>query len=65
MAFQPSDLAKLSFNSLFIKFSCKKQYDLDKIKTLIIPFIWIGLICMFIALANLSTALILELLLFF
>ncbi len=59
MAFQPSDLAKLSLIVYLSSFLAKKQYDLDKIKTLIIPFIWIGIICMFIALANLSTALIL------
>ena len=59
MAFQPSDLAKLSLIIYLSSFLSKKQYDLESMKTLIMPFIWIGLICMFIALTNLSTALIL------
>ena len=59
MAFQPSDLAKLSLIIYLSSFLAKKQYDLENIKTLFMPFIWIGLICLFIALTNLSTALIL------
>ena len=59
MAFQPSDLAKLSLIIYLSSFLAKKQYDLDNIKTLFIPFLWIGLICLCIALTNLSTALIL------
>ena len=59
MAFQPSDLAKLSLIIYLSSFLSKKQYDLENIKTLIMPFLWIGLICLFIALTNLSTALIL------
>ena len=59
MAFQPSDLAKLSLIIYLSSFLAKRQFDLENIKILIVPFIWIGLICMFIALTNLSTALIL------
>ena len=59
MAFHFSDLAKLSLIIYLSSFLSKKQYDLESMKTLIMPFIWIGLICMFIALTNLSTALIL------
>ena len=59
MAFQPSDLAKLSLIIYLSSFLAKKQYDLDNIRTLFMPFLWIGLICLFIALTNLSTALIL------
>ena len=58
-AFQPSDLAKLSLIIYLSSFLAKKQAHLDNIKTLIVPFVWIGLICLFIALTNLSTALIL------
>ena len=58
-AFQPSDLAKLSLIIYLSSFLAKKQNYLDDIKILITPFIWIGLICLFIALTNLSTALIL------
>ena len=59
IVFQPSDLAKLSLIIYLSSFLAKKQYDLENIKTLFMPFIWIGLICLFIALTNLSTALIL------
>ncbi len=59
MAFQPSDLAKLSLIIYLSSFLAKKQNELENIKTLVIPFIWIALICLFIALTNLSTSLIL------
>ncbi len=59
MAFQPSDLAKLSLIIYLSSFLAKKQNELENIKTLVIPFIWIGIICLFIALTNLSTSLIL------
>ncbi len=59
IVFQPSDLAKLSLIIYLSSFLAKKQHDLENIKTLFMPFIWIGLICLFIALTNLSTALIL------
>jgi cell division protein FtsW len=58
-AFQPSDLAKLSLIIYLSSFLAKRQNELDDVKTLIIPFLWIGFICLFIALTNLSTALIL------
>ena len=58
-AFQPSDLAKLSLIIYLSSFLAKNQNYLEKFKTLIVPFIWIGIICLFIALTNLSTALIL------
>tara|TARA_B110001454_G_scaffold204535_1_gene213362 strand:- start:532 stop:1662 length:1131 start_codon:yes stop_codon:yes gene_type:complete len=58
-AFQPSDLAKLSLIIYLSSVLSKSQYDLDNIKSLIKPFLWIGIICLFIALTNLSTAIIL------
>jgi len=60
-AFQPSDLAKLSLIIYLSSVLSKNQYDLDNIKSLIKPFLWIGIICLFIALANLSTSIILGL----
>ena len=58
-AFQPSDLAKLSLIIYLSSFLAKRQNRLENVKTLILPFLWIGSICLFIALTNLSTALIL------
>ena len=58
-AFQPSDLAKLSLIIYLSSVLSKSQYDLDNIKSLIKPFLWIGIICLFIALTNLSTSIIL------
>ena len=60
-AFQPSDLAKLSLIIYLSSILSKNQYDLDNIKSLIKPFFWIGVICLFIALTNLSTSIILGL----
>ena len=60
-AFQPSDLAKLSLIIYLSSILSKSQYDLDNIKSLIKPFLWIGIICLFIALTNLSTSIILGL----
>jgi len=60
-AFQPSDLAKLSLIIYLSSVLSKNQYDLDNIKSLIKPFLWIGIICLFIALTNLSTSIILGL----
>ena len=60
-AFQPSDLAKLSLIIYLSSVLSKSQYDLDNIKSLIKPFLWIGIICLFIALTNLSTSIILGL----
>ena len=57
-AFQPSDLAKLSLIIYLSSFLAKRQNRLENVKTLILPFLWIGSICLFIALTNLSTALI-------
>ena len=58
-AFQPSDLAKLSLIIYLSSFLAKRQNRLENVKTLVLPFLWIGSICLFIALTNLSTALIL------
>ena len=58
-AFQPSDLAKLSLIIYLSSFLAKRQNRLENVRTLILPFLWIGSICLFIALTNLSTALIL------
>ena len=60
-AFQPSDLAKLSLIIYLSSILSKSQYDLDNIKSFIKPFLWIGIICLFIALTNLSTSIILGL----
>lgn len=60
-AFQPSDLAKLSLIIYLSSILSKNQYDLDNIKSLIKPFFWIGVICLIIALTNLSTSIILGL----
>jgi cell division protein FtsW len=60
-AFQPSDLAKLSLIIYLSSILSKSQYELDNIKSLIKPFFWIGIICLFIALTNLSTSIILGL----
>ena len=60
-AFQTSDLAKLSLIIYLSSILSKSQYDLDNIKSFIKPFLWIGIICLFIALTNLSTSIILGL----
>ncbi len=60
-AFQPSDLAKLSLIIYLSSILSKSQYELNNIKSLIKPFIWIGIICLSIALTNLSTSIILGL----
>ena len=59
-AFQPSDLAKLALISAVAGMLAKRQRKIADIKGTFIPIIiWIGIICLLIALANMSTAVML------
>ena len=59
-AFQPSDLAKLALIAAVAGMLAKRQNNIRDFQRTFIPImIWIGLICLFIALANMSTAILL------
>ena len=59
-AFQPSDLAKLALISGVAGMLAKRQRKITDIKGTFIPIIiWIGIICLLIAIANMSTAVML------
>ncbi|WP_339715902.1 FtsW/RodA/SpoVE family cell cycle protein [Cyclobacterium amurskyense] len=59
-AFQPSDLAKLALISAVAGMLAKRQRKITDIKGTFIPIIiWIGIICLLIAMANMSTAVML------
>lgn len=59
-AFQPSDLAKLALIAAVAGMLAKRQRNIRDFQHTFIPImIWIGLICLFIALANMSTAILL------
>jgi len=59
-AFQPSDLAKLALISAVAGMLAKRQRKIADIKGTFIPIIiWIGIICLLIAIANMSTAVML------
>src|SRR5690606_10264910 len=59
-AFQPSDLAKLALIAAVAGMLAKRQRNIRDFQHTFIPImIWIGLICLLIALANMSTAVLL------
>ncbi|NHE58027.1 FtsW/RodA/SpoVE family cell cycle protein [Cyclobacterium plantarum] len=59
-AFQPSDLAKLALIAAVAGMLAKRQRQITDIKITFIPLIiWIGIICLLIAIANMSTAVML------
>ncbi|WP_200974358.1 FtsW/RodA/SpoVE family cell cycle protein [Echinicola sp. 20G] len=59
-AFQPSDLAKLALIAAVAGMLAKRQKNIQDFKRTFIPvMIWIGMICMLIGLANMSTAVML------
>lgn len=59
-AFQPSDLAKLALISALAAMLAKRQSNIKAFKGTFVPIIAaIGLICLLIALANMSTAILL------
>lgn len=59
-AFQPSDLAKLALISAVAGMLAKRQRHIDDWKKTFIPIIaWIGIICMLIGFANMSTGVML------
>ena len=58
--FQPSDLAKLSLIAGIAAMLAKRQQDIEDFKTTLIPMlVWSGIICGLIAMADLSTAIML------
>ncbi len=58
--FQPSDLAKLSLIAGIAAMLAKKQQNIEDFKTTLIPMlVWSGIICGLIAMADLSTAIML------
>ncbi len=58
--FQPSDLAKLSLIAGIAAMLAKKQQNIEDFKTTLIPMlVWSGTICGLIAMADLSTAIML------
>lgn len=61
-AFQPSDLAKLALISALAAMLARRQNNIKDFKATFLPIIFaIGLICLLIALANMSTAILLLL----
>ncbi len=59
-AFQPSDLAKLALISALASMLAKRQKNIESFKESLLPIlIWCGAICGLIALANMSTAILL------
>jgi len=58
--FQPSDLAKLSLIAALAGMLSKRQQNIDDFKEVVIPMvIWSGVICGLIAMADLSSAILL------
>ncbi|MCF6359646.1 MAG: FtsW/RodA/SpoVE family cell cycle protein [Cyclobacteriaceae bacterium] len=58
--FQPSDLAKLSLIAGIAAMLAKRQQNIEDFKTTLIPMlVWSGIICGLIAMADLSTAIML------
>lgn len=58
--FQPSDLAKLSLIAAMAAMLSKRQQNIDDFKDVVIPMVlWSGVICGLIAMADLSTAVLL------
>jgi cell division protein FtsW len=61
-AFQPSDLAKFALIATIASMLAKRQRNIDDFKSTFLPIIFaVGLICMLIGLANMSTAILLLL----
>lgn len=59
-SFQPSDFAKLALITNLASMLARKQSNIDDLKSSFIPVVaWCGLICGLIAMANISTAIIL------
>ena len=59
-AFQPSDLAKLALIAAVAGMLAKRQKNIKDFHNTFLPvIIWIGIICMLIAMANMSTAVLL------
>jgi cell division protein FtsW len=59
-AFQPSDLAKLALIAAVAAMLAKRQKNIKDFQNTFLPvIIWIGIICMLIAMANMSTAVLL------
>jgi len=59
-AFQPSDLAKLALIAAVAGMLAKRQKNIQDFHNTFLPvIIWIGIICMLIAMANMSTAVLL------
>jgi cell division protein FtsW len=59
-AFQPSDLAKLALIAAVAGMLAKRQKNIADFQNTFLPvIIWIGIICMLIAMANMSTAVLL------
>jgi len=59
-AFQPSDLAKLALIAAVAAMLAKRQKNINDFQNTFLPvIIWIGIICMLIAMANMSTAVLL------
>lgn len=59
-AFQPSDLAKLALIAAVAGMLAKRQKNIKDFQSTFLPvIIWIGIICMLIAMANMSTAVLL------
>ncbi len=58
--FQPSDLAKLSLIAAMAAMLSKRQQNIDDFKDVVIPMVmWSGVICGLIAMADLSSAILL------
>ncbi len=58
--FQPSDLAKLSLIAAMASMLAKRQQNIEDFKEVVIPMVlWSGVICGLIAMADLSTAVLL------
>ncbi|MEX2514274.1 MAG: FtsW/RodA/SpoVE family cell cycle protein [Cyclobacteriaceae bacterium] len=59
-AFQPSDLAKLALITAVAGMLAKRQRNIKDFQSTFVPIIiWIGIICLLIAIANMSTAIML------
>ncbi len=59
-AFQPSDLAKLALIVALARMLSKKQKDIKDVKKSLVPMLgWISVICLLIAMTNISSAMLL------